>query len=320
MMSTMSELKVLVSDDLSKAAVEILSQAGMAVDVRIGLLPAQLGEIIGAYHGLAVRSATKVTAELLAGASNLKIIGRAGVGVDNIDVAAATGRKILVINTPSGNAIAAAELAIGYLFALARKLPQATASMKKGEWEKKRFLGVEITGKTLGIVGLGSIGQKVAERALGLKMRVLAHDPVWPVGTAAPAGVDLTGFDDVVSRADFLTLHLPYSASTKGLFSAATLSRMKKGAYLINCARGGIVDEAALHQALQAGHLAGAALDVFEREPCGPSPLFELDNVLASPHVGASTREAQDKVAIELAEVFVDFLKAGRVRNAVNNV
>jgi D-3-phosphoglycerate dehydrogenase len=319
-MSTMSEIKVLVSDDLSKAAVEILSQAGFTVDVRTGLPAAQLAEIIGAYHGLAVRSATKVTADLLSHASNLKIVGRAGVGVDNIDVKAATERKVQVINTPSGNAIAAAELAIAYLFALARKIPQATASMKKGEWEKKKFMGVEITGKTLGVIGLGSIGQRVAERALGLKMRVLAHDPVWPVGAAAPTGVDLASFDDVIGRADFVTLHLPFLPSTQNLFSTATFAKMKKGAYFINCARGGIVDETALYEALKSGHLGGAAIDVFEKEPCGPLPLFELDNVLASPHVGASTKEAQDKVAVELAEVFVDYFKGGKVRNAVNKL
>jgi D-3-phosphoglycerate dehydrogenase / 2-oxoglutarate reductase len=303
-MSTMSEIKVLVSDDLSKAAVEILSQAGFTVDVRTGLPAAQLSEIIGGYHGLAVRSATKVTADLLSHASNLKIVGRAGVGVDNIDVKAATERKVQVINTPSGNAIAAAELAVAYLFALARKIPQATASMKKGEWEKKKFMGVEITGKTLVV----------------LKMRVLAHDPVWPVGAAAPTGVDLASFDDVLSRADFVTLHLPFLPSTQNLFSTATFAKMKKGAYFINCARGGIVDETALYEALKSGHLGGAAIDVFEKEPCGPLPLFELDNVLASPHVGASTKEAQDKVAIELAEVFVDYFKGGQVRNAVNKL
>jgi D-3-phosphoglycerate dehydrogenase len=319
-MSTVSDIKVLVSDDLSKAAVEILSRAGFHVDVKTGLPPADLAGIIGSYHGLAVRSATKVTADLLSKASNLKIVGRAGVGVDNIDVPAATERKVLVINTPSGNAIAAGELAVGYIFALARLLPQATASMKKGEWEKKKFMGVEITGKTLGVIGLGSIGKVVAERAVGLKMKVLAHDPVWPAGATPPSGVELGSFDDVISRADFVSLHLPFLPATKGLFSAATIAKMKKGAYLINCARGGIVDETALYEALKSGHLRGAAIDVFEKEPCGPSPLFELDNVLASPHVGASTKEAQDKVAVELAEVFVDFLKGGRVRNAVNKI
>jgi len=313
-------IKVLVADDMSNAAVEIMSKAGLTVDVNTSLPPAQLAEIIGGYHGLAVRSATKVTADILARASSLKIVGRAGVGVDNIDVKAATERKVLVINTPSGNAIAAGELALAFMFALARKIPQATASMKKGEWEKKKFAGIEITGKTLGVVGFGNIGRQVAERAVGLKMKVLAYDPLLAPGTAAPAGIELVAFDDLVAKSDFVTLHVPLTAQTKGLFGAATLGKMKKGAYLINCARGGIVDETALYEALKGGQLGGAALDVFEKEPCGPLPLFELDNVLASPHIGASTKEAQEKVAVELAEVFVDFLKSGRVRNAVNKV
>lgn len=316
----MSDIRVLVADDLSSAAVDIMSRAGLSVDVKTGLPPGQLAEIIGAYQGLAVRSATKVTADLLARAGSLRIVGRAGVGVDNIDVKAATERKVLVINTPSGNAIAAAELAVAYIFALARKLPQASASMKRGEWDKKSFGGVEITGKTLGVVGFGSIGRQVAERAVGLRMQVLAYDPVLPADARLPAGMERAGFDDLVARADFISLHLPLLPETRHLFGAATLARMKKGAYLINCARGGIVDESALEQALASGHLAGAALDVFESEPCGPLPLLALDNVLASPHVGASTREAQDKVAVELAEVFVDFLKSGKVRNAVNKV
>lgn len=314
----MSDIKVLVADDLSNAAVEIMSKAGLAVDVKTGLPPAQLAEIIGAYHGLAVRSATKVTADILARASSLKIVGRAGVGVDNIDVKAATERKVQVINTPSGNAIAAGELAIAYIFALARKIPQATASMKRGEWEKKAFAGVEITGKTLGVVGFGNIGRQVAERGVGLKMKVLAYDPVLSPGASLPAGIELASLDDIVAKSDFVTLHLPLTPETRNLFGAATLAKMKKTAYLVNCARGGIVDENALYEALKAGQLAGAALDVFEKEPCGKLPLFELDNVLASPHIGASTKEAQQKVAVELAEVFVDFFKSGKVRNAVN--
>jgi D-3-phosphoglycerate dehydrogenase len=317
----MPDIKVLVADDMSSAAVEIMTKAGLAVDVNTGLAPAQLADIVGAYHGLAVRSATKVSADILARAANLKIVGRAGVGVDNIDVKAATSRKVQVINTPSGNAIAAGELAIGFMFALARKIPQAAASMKKGEWDKKRFAGIEITGKTLGVVGFGNIGRQVGERAVGLKMKVLAFDPMLPPGaSAAPSGIEIVAFDDLVGRSDFITLHLPFTAETKNLFGAATLARMKKGAYLINCARGGIVDENALYESLKAGHLGGAALDVFEKEPCGPLPLLELDNVVATPHVGASTREAQSKVAIELAEVFVDFFKSGKVRNAVNKV
>jgi len=316
----MSDIKVLVADDLSNAAVEIMTKAGLSVDVNTGLQPAQLAEIIGAYQGLAVRSATKVTADILAKATNLKIVGRAGVGVDNIDVKTATEKKVQVINTPSGNAIAAGELAIAFMFALARKIPQATASMKKGEWEKKKFAGVEITGKTLGVLGFGNIGRQVAERAVGLRMKVLAYDPLIPAGASPPAGIEYAKFDDVVAKADFLTLHLPLTAETKNLFGTATLTKMKKGSYLINCARGGVVDEAALYEVLKAGHLGGAALDVFEKEPTPALPLFELDNVLLSPHIGASTKEAQSKVAVELAEVFVDFLKSGKVRNAVNKI
>jgi D-3-phosphoglycerate dehydrogenase len=316
----MSDIKVLVADDLSKAAVEIMTRAGLSVDVKVGLPPAQLAEIIGGYDGLAVRSATKVTADILGRATSLKIVGRAGVGVDNIDVKAATEKKVLVINTPSGNAIAAGELAIAYIFALARKIPQASASTKKGEWEKKKWMGVEVTGKTLGVVGFGNIGRQVAERAVGLKMKVLAYDPALPAGASPPPGVTFASFDELVTQSDFVTLHIPALPETKNLFGAATFAKMKKGAYLINCARGGIVDENALYETLKAGHLGGAALDVFEKEPCGMLPLFELENVLASPHIGASTKEAQEKVAIELAEVFVDFLKGGRVRNAVNKV
>jgi D-3-phosphoglycerate dehydrogenase len=316
----MSDIKVLVADDMSSAAVEIMSKAGLTVDVNTGLPPAQLAEIIGNYQGLAVRSATKVTADILAKATNLKIVGRAGVGVDNIDVKTATERKVQVINTPSGNAIAAGELALAYMFALARKVPQATASMKKGEWEKKKFAGIEITGKTLGVVGFGNIGRQVAERGVGLKMKVLAFDPLLAADAPVPAGVEVTKFDALIGQADFVTLHLPLTAETKNLFNAGSLARMKKGAYLINCARGGIVDETALYDALKSGHLGGAALDVFEKEPTPPLPLFELDNVIASPHIGASTKEAQSKVAIELAEVFVDFFKNAKVRNAVNKL
>jgi D-3-phosphoglycerate dehydrogenase len=314
------EIKILVADDMSSAAVEIMSKAGLKVDVNTGLAPAQLAEIIGNYQGLAVRSATKVTADIMARAGNLKIVGRAGVGVDNIDVKTATERKVQVINTPSGNAIAAGELAIGYIFALARKIPQASASMKKGEWEKKKFAGVEITGKTLGVVGFGNIGRQVAERGVGLKMKVLAFDPLLAADAAVPAGVEVTKFDALIAAADFVTLHLPLTGETRNLFGAATFGRMKKGAFLINCARGGIVDETALYDALKSGQLGGAALDVFEKEPTPPLPLFELDNVLLSPHIGASTKEAQSKVAVELAEVFVDFFKNAKVRNAVNKL
>jgi D-3-phosphoglycerate dehydrogenase len=313
----MSEpIRVLIADDMSKKAVELLGSAGFQVDVKTGLPAPELASIIGGYHGLGVRSATKVTAAVLANPGKLKIIGRAGVGVDNIDVKAASEKGILVINTPQGNAAAAAEMAIGLMFALARKIPQAAESMRQGIWEKKKFMGVEIAGKTLGVIGLGNIGRQAAERGVGLKMNVIGYDPYPP--KQLPAGVKLVSLDEVITKSDFVTLHVPLTDDTKGLFGAATFAKMKKGAYLINCARGGIVDEAAALTALESGQLAGAALDVFGKEPPDPAPLFKHDNLIASPHLGASTREAQEKVAIELAEVFVGFLKDGVVRNAVN--
>ena len=313
----MSEpLRVLIADDMSKKAVEILAAAGCEVDVKTGLPPAELASILGSYHGLGVRSATKVTAAVLANPGKLKIIGRAGVGVDNIDVKAATEKGVLVINTPQGNAAAAAELAIGLMFALARKIPQAAETMRQGIWEKKKFMGVEIAGKTLGVIGLGNIGRQAAERGVGLKMNVIGYDPFPP--KQLPAGVKLVSLDEVITKSDFITLHIPLTNDTKGLFGTATLAKMKKGACLINCARGGIVDEDAVLEALKSGQLAGAALDVFAKEPPDPSELFKHENLIAMPHLGASTKEAQEKVAIELAEVFVGFLKDGVVRNAVN--
>jgi D-3-phosphoglycerate dehydrogenase len=313
----MSEpIRVLIADEMSKKAVELLGSAGFSVDVKTGLPAEELAKIIGEYHGLGIRSATKVTAAVLANPGKLKIIGRAGVGVDNIDVKTASDKGVLVINTPQGNAAAAAEMAIGLMFALARKIPQAAESMRQGIWEKKKFMGVEIAGKTLGVVGLGNIGRQAAERGVGLKMKVIGYDPYPP--KQLPAGVTLVSLDEIITKSDFVTLHVPLTPETKGLFGAATFARMKKGAFLINCARGGIVDEAAVGEALKSGQLAGAALDVFGKEPPEPSPLFQVDNLIASPHLGASTREAQEKVAIELAEVFVGYLKDGVVRNAVN--
>jgi D-3-phosphoglycerate dehydrogenase len=259
-----------------------------------------------------------VTAAVLANPGKLKIIGRAGVGVDNIDIAAASAKDILVINTPAGNSTAAAELAVGLLFALARKIPQAAGLMRQGIWEKKKFMGVELAGKTLGVMGLGNIGRQVAERGVGLKMRVIAHDPVLSADAILPAGVELVTFHDLIERSDFLTLHVPMTKDTKNLFDGAMLGKMKKGACLVNAARGGIVNEEALLEALKSGHLAGAALDVFAKEPPDPSALFEHENLIAVPHLGASTKEVQEKVAVELAEVFVSFLKSGVVRNAVN--
>ncbi|HVX93601.1 MAG TPA: hydroxyacid dehydrogenase [Polyangia bacterium] len=312
----MSEpIKVLIADDMSKKAVDLLSQAGFQVDVKTGMKPEELAAVVGQYHGLGVRSASKVTAAVLANPGKLKIIGRAGVGVDNIDVKAANEKGILVINTPQGNAAAAAELAIGLMFALARKIPGADASMKRGEWEKKKFMGVEIAGKTLGVVGLGNIGRNAASRGVGLGMKVLGFDPHPP--KELPAGVTLASLDDVITKSDFITLHVPLVESTKNLFNAQTFAKMKKGSYLINCARGGIVDESAVLPALESGQLAGAALDVFGKEPPEASPLFKHDNVILTPHLGASSKEAQEKVAIELAEVFIGFLKDGVVKNAV---
>ena len=312
----MSEpIKVLIADEMSKKAVDLLVGAGFQVDVKTGMKPEELAAVIGQYHGVGVRSASKIKADTLANPGKLKIIGRAGVGVDNIDVKAATEKGILVINTPQGNAAAAAELAIGLMFALARKIPQAAASMKQGIWEKKKYMGTEIAGKTLGVIGLGNIGRQAAERAVGLKMNVIGYDPHPP--KELPAGVKQVSLDEIISKSDFITLHVPLTNDTKGLFGAATFAKMKKGACLINCARGGIVDENAVIDALKSGQLGGAALDVFAKEPPDPSPLFAEENLIAVPHLGASTKEAQEKVAIELAEVFVGFLKDGVVRNAV---
>jgi D-3-phosphoglycerate dehydrogenase len=277
--------------------------------------PEELAAVIGQYHGVGIRSASKIKADTLANPGVLKIIGRAGVGVDNIDVKAANAKNILVINTPQGNAAAAAELAIGLMFALARKIPAADASMKRGEWEKKKFMGVEIAGKTLGVVGLGNIGRNAAQRGVGLGMNVIGYDPHPP--KELPAGVKSVSLDEVITKSDFITLHVPLVDSTKNLFNADTFARMKKGSYLINCARGGIVDESAVLPALQSGQLAGAALDVFGKEPPEPAELFKHDNVILTPHLGASSKEAQEKVAIELAEVFIGFLKNGVVKNAV---
>jgi len=310
-------IRVLIADDMSKRAVEILQKAGFTVDVKVGLKPEELASIIGQYHGLGIRSATKVTAAILENPGSLKIIGRAGVGVDNIDVKAAAAKNVLVINTPQGNAAAAAEMAIGLMFALARKIPQAAETMRQGIWEKKKFMGVEIAGKTLGVIGLGNIGRQAAERGVGLKMSVIGYDPIMKAESGLPAGVKLASLDDVITKSDFITLHVPLTPETKNLFDTATFARMKKGSYLINCARGGIVNEEAVLEALKSGQLAGAALDVFGKEPPEPAPLFAHENLIASPHLGASTREAQEKVAIELAEVFVGYLKDGIVRNAV---
>jgi D-3-phosphoglycerate dehydrogenase len=313
--------KVLISDELSDQAVAIFRNRGIEVDFQpdLGKDPARLAETINGYDGLAVRSATKATAEIIARAGNLKVIGRAGIGVDNIDLAAASARGIVVMNTPFGNSITTAEHAIALLFATARQIPQANASTHAGKWEKSKFMGVEITGKTLGLVGCGNIGSVVASRVIGLRMKVIAFDPFLSEIRARELGVEkIDDIDQLLARADFVTLHLPKTDKTANILSAARIARMKKGARLINCARGGLVDEAAVAAALKSGHLAGAAFDVFAVEPATENVLFGLDNVVVTPHLGAATSEAQENVALQVAEQMSDYLLQGAISNAIN--
>jgi D-3-phosphoglycerate dehydrogenase / 2-oxoglutarate reductase len=310
--------KVLISDKLSPAAVDIFAARGIEADVRPGLSPAELRGVIGPYEGLAIRSATKVTRELLDAASSLKVVGRAGIGVDNVDVRAATARGVVVMNTPHGNAITTAEHAIAMMFALARQIPEASASTRAGKWEKNRFMGVELTGKTLGLIGCGNIGGIVAERAIGLHMKVVAYDPFLSEKRAVELGVEKVELDAMLARADIISLHAPLTESTRDILSREAIGRTKRGVRIVNCARGGLLDEAALADAIKAGHVAGAALDVFETEPATDSPLFALENVVCTPHLGAATAEAQEKVALQVAEQMSDFLLTGAVTNAVN--
>ncbi len=310
--------RVLISDKLSPAAVAIFKERGVEVDVKPGLDKDELAKIIGAYDGLAIRSATKVTAKLLEKATKLKVVGRAGIGVDNVDIPAATARGVIVMNTPFGNSITTAEHAIALMFALARQIPSADASTQAGKWEKNRFMGVELTGKILGIIGCGNIGSIVAERGLGLKMRVIAFDPFLSPERAEQIGVEKVELDDLLKRADVITLHTPMTAQTKNILSAENIAKTKKGVRIINCARGGLVDEAALRAALDSGHVAGAAFDVFIEEPATANPLFGHPNVVATPHLGASTNEAQENVALQVAEQMSDYLMRGAISNAVN--
>jgi D-3-phosphoglycerate dehydrogenase / 2-oxoglutarate reductase len=310
--------KVLIADKLSPAAIEIFRVRGIEADVKVGLAPAELREIIGGYDGLAIRSATKVTKELLEAAPDLKVVGRAGIGVDNVDVKAATANGVVVMNTPFGNAITTAEHAIAMMFALARQLPEASASTKAGKWEKNRFLGVELTAKTLGLIGCGNIGSIVADRALGLKMKVLAYDPFLTDKRALELGIEKADLPTLFARADFITLHTPLVEGTRNIIDAAAISAMKPGVRIVNCARGGLVDEAALVEGLRSGHVAGAALDVFEVEPATENPLFAFDNVVCTPHLGAATTEAQENVALQVAEQMSDYLLTGAVTNAIN--
>lgn len=312
--------RVLISDSLSPAAIAIFKERGVEVDFQpdLGKDKDKLAAIINQYDGLAIRSATKVTAKILENATNLKVVGRAGIGVDNVDISAATARGVIVMNTPFGNSITTAEHAIAMMFALARQIPAADQSTQAGKWEKNRFMGVEISGKVLGIIGCGNIGAIVADRAVGLKMRVIAYDPFLSAERAIDLGVEKVELEDLLARADFITLHTPLTAQTKNILSADNLARTKKGARIINCARGGLVDEVALRVLLDTGHVAGAALDVFIEEPATQNPIFNHPNVVCTPHLGASTNEAQENVALQVAEQMSDYLVRSAISNAIN--
>ena len=314
----MTKPRVLISDQMDPKAEQIFRERGCDVDVITGKTPEELKAIIGQYDGLAIRSSTKVTKEILEAATNLKVIGRAGIGVDNVDIPAASVKGIVVMNTPFGNSITTAEHAIALMFALARQLPEADASTQAGKWEKNRFMGVEVTGKTLGLIGAGNIGSIVASRALGLKMKVVAYDPFLTPERAVEMGVEKADLDTLLAKADFITLHTPLTNETRNILSAENLAKTKKGVRIINCARGGLVDEAALKAGLDSGHIGGAALDVFVTEPAKESPLFGTPNFISTPHLGASTDEAQVNVAIQVAEQLSDYLISGGVTNALN--
>ncbi len=310
--------KVLISDALSPRAVDIFKERGVDVDLKVGLKPDELKAIIGGYDGLAIRSATKVVADIIGSATKLKVVGRAGIGVDNVDVPAATARGIVVMNMPFGNSITTAEHAIAMMFALARQLPAANASTHAGKWEKSKFMGVEVTGKTLGIIGCGNIGSIVADRALGLKMKVIAYDPFLTPERAQQLGVEKVELDQLFPRADFITLHTPLTDQTRGVIDAKAIAKCKRGVRIINCARGGLIVEADLKAALESAQVGGAALDVFAEEPARQHPLFGMENVVCTPHLGASTTEAQENVALQIAEQMSDFLLTGAVSNALN--
>ncbi len=312
--------KVLVSDKLSKTAVQIFKDNNIEVDYLpdLGKDKEKLLEVIGQYDGLAIRSATKVTEKIIAAADNLKVIGRAGIGVDNVDIPAATKKGIIVMNTPFGNSITTAEHAIAMMMALARQLPEADASTRASKWEKNRFMGVEVTNKTLGLIGAGNIGSIVADRAQGLKMKVIAFDPFLTPERAVTLGVEKVDLDELLARADFITIHTPLIDATRNIINADAIAKMKDGVRIINCARGGLIDEAALAEGLKSGKVAGAALDVFLEEPAVDNPLFALPNVICTPHLGASTTEAQENVALQVAEQISAYLNTGEITNALN--
>ncbi len=312
-------MKVLVSDVLGDIGIRMFQEEeGIEVDVNTGLPPEELKAIIGEYEGLVIRSATKVTADLLEAAGKLKVVGRAGIGLDNVDIPAATMRRVAVMNTPMGNVVTTAEHAIAMMMAVSRNIPRGTASLKAGRWDKKQLRGREIFGKTLGVIGFGKIGAVVADRAKGLKMKVVVHDSLIPAETIEEAGFEAVSMKELQRRADYVTVHVPKLKETTGLINRESFELMKEGVYIINCARGGIVDEKDLYDALESGKVAGAALDVFAEEPPGEHPLFTLDNVVCTPHLGASTYEAQVNVAVAVAEQSIDYLKNGNAVNAVN--
>ncbi|WP_062204401.1 phosphoglycerate dehydrogenase [Aureimonas sp. AU12] len=312
--------RVLVSDKLSPTAVQIFKDRGVEVDYLpdLGKDKDKLLEVIGQYDGLAIRSASKVTEKIIDAATKLKVIGRAGIGVDNVDIPAASRKGIIVMNTPFGNSITTAEHAIAMMFAVARQLPAADASTQAGKWEKNRFMGVEITGKVLGVIGCGNIGSIVASRGVGLKMKVIGFDPFLSAERAAQLGIEKVELDELFRRADFITLHTPMTDKTRGIIDAKAIATMKKGVRIINCARGGLIVEKDLAEAIKSGQVAGAGIDVFETEPATDSPLFHLENVVCTPHLGASTTEAQENVALQVAEQMADYLVNGAVSNALN--
>ncbi|MEO8548028.1 MAG: phosphoglycerate dehydrogenase [Sphingomicrobium sp.] len=315
----MSDVRVLIADAMDPRAAAIFRERGITADENIGLTPEELGAIIGGYDGLAVRSTTRVTTPILdAALPRLKVIGRAGIGVDTIDVPAASSRGIVVMNTPFGNSITTAEHAIAMLFALAREIPAADASTQAGRWEKNRFMGIELSGKTLGLIGCGNIGSIVADRAQGLKMKVVAYDPFLTPERAVELGVEKVELDDLLRRADFISLHTPLTDQTRGILSREALAKTKQGVRIVNCARGGLIDEAALKEGLVHGHIGGAALDVFSEEPAKNNDLFGTPGLICTPHLGASTSEAQVNVAIQIAEQMADYLLLGGITNAVN--
>ncbi|WP_068874659.1 MULTISPECIES: phosphoglycerate dehydrogenase [unclassified Phenylobacterium] len=311
--------RVLIADKLSPAAIDIFKQRGVDVDVKTGLPKDELLKIVHEYDGIAIRSATKVDRDVIAAAKNLKVVARAGIGVDNVDIPAATAAGVVVMNTPFGNSITTAEHAIAMMFALARQLPAADLSTQAGKWEKNRFMGVELYAKTLGLIGAGNIGGIVADRALGLKMKVVAYDPFLSPERAVEIGVEKVELEDLLARADIITLHTPLTDKTRNILSAENLAKTKKGVLIVNCARGGLVDEAALRKLLDEGHVGGAAFDVFVEEPAKENPLFGAENFIATPHLGASTNEAQENVALQVAEQMSDYLLTGAVTNALNS-